>query len=71
MEVSGKLHAPAGLSLSQVPSILIRYEAIWAPEPVLMLWSREKFLASAGNQTPILQPVDMIARRSGKENIME
>jgi hypothetical protein len=29
----------------------------WASEQFCMLWRKEKFLASAGNQTPIVQPV--------------
>jgi hypothetical protein len=52
MEVSGQLHASAALPL--VPIVL---EAEWTPEPVSMLWSREKSLASARNQTLVIQPV--------------
>jgi hypothetical protein len=29
----------------------------WAPEPVWMLWSREKTDASVENRTPAVQPV--------------
>jgi hypothetical protein len=41
----------------QNPSVRMRYEAGWAPEPVYTLWSRDKSFASAGNQTPAVQPV--------------
>jgi hypothetical protein len=30
-------------------------EAWWTPEPVWVLWSKEKSLAPAGNQTPPIQ----------------
>jgi hypothetical protein len=34
-------------------SVPTGYEAGWAPEPVSMLWRRERFLFHAGNQIPI------------------
>jgi hypothetical protein len=37
----------------------IRYEAMWVPEPVSTLCSREKYLASTGNWTPAVQPVTL------------
>jgi hypothetical protein len=39
---------------SHVPTA---YEAGWDPEPVRILWSREKSLAPALNRTPTVQPV--------------
>jgi hypothetical protein len=56
MEVSGHLHAPVALLLGNVPSVPIGQEAVWAPERVWTLWSKEKFLALAGNRTPAVQP---------------
>jgi hypothetical protein len=35
----------------------IAWEARWAPEPVCTLWSREKYVAPAGNRTPAVEPV--------------
>jgi hypothetical protein len=52
MEASGQLHAPAALPPGKEPSVPIRYEAGWAPEPVLMQWWRQKFPAPAGTRTP-------------------
>jgi hypothetical protein len=52
MEVGGQLHAPAALPPGKDP----RYEAGWAPQPVWTRCLREKFPASAGIRTPIVQP---------------
>jgi hypothetical protein len=42
MEVGGQLHSPAPLPSGKDPSVLIRLESAWAPEPVSTLWnSRE------------------------------
>jgi hypothetical protein len=38
----------------------IRYEAGWAPELVWMPRLEEKSFASARDQTPVIQPVDII-----------
>jgi hypothetical protein len=53
MEVSGWLQVPTALLLviELNPVITIEYEAEWAPEPVWMLWRREKSFVSAGHQT--------------------
>jgi hypothetical protein len=56
MEVS-QLHAPAALPPGKEPSVPIGWEAGRTPEPVWTRWRREKFLALAGNRTPIVQPV--------------
>jgi hypothetical protein len=34
VEVSGQLHVPAALIPGKEPSVLIRQEVEWAPEPV-------------------------------------
>jgi hypothetical protein len=57
MEVNGQLHVPADLPPRIVPLISIGWETVWGPEPVWTPWWREKFPASAGTQTPIIQPV--------------
>jgi hypothetical protein len=57
MEVNDQLHAPAALFPWKEPPVPIVQEAALAPEPVWMLWSREKCLAPAGNPTPAAQPV--------------
>jgi hypothetical protein len=61
MEVSGHLYAMAALPPRKEP-----------PEPVGMLWSRQKFLNSAKNPTLAIQP---IARRytvwsNGRVNVI-
>jgi hypothetical protein len=42
MEVSSKLHNPAALFLAKESQVAPGQEARWAPEPVWMLWRREK-----------------------------
>ena len=51
MEVSDQHHAPAALppEITQVPIV---EDAGWAPETIWVIWSREKYVASAGIQTP-------------------
>jgi hypothetical protein len=56
MELSG-LHVSAALPSGMGPPVPIILEAGWASEPVWTLWSREKALVYAGNQTPAIQPV--------------
>jgi hypothetical protein len=56
MEVSGQLHVFATLVPEKEPPISIKWGAEWTLEPVLTLWSKEKSLASDGNQTSIFQP---------------
>jgi hypothetical protein len=56
MEMSGQLHDPVALPPGREYPVSIGVEAGWAPEPVWMLWGREKPLASAGNRTPVVQP---------------
>jgi hypothetical protein len=48
MDASRQIHAPAAL-----PPVPIEYESGWATETVRTLWTREEYLALAGNQTPI------------------
>jgi hypothetical protein len=57
MEVSGQLHAAAALPRGNSPRYPLNKEAGWAPYLVFTLWSREEFLAPAGNRTPAIQPV--------------
>jgi hypothetical protein len=42
MKVSGQLHDLAALSLGKEPPLSIIQEDRWVPEPVLILWRREK-----------------------------
>jgi hypothetical protein len=58
MEVSGQLHAPTYLSSRIEPPVPIGWEAGWGPEPVWMLWWKEKSFAPAGNRIPIVYPRD-------------
>jgi hypothetical protein len=53
MEVSGQLHALSALSPEKYPPV----PTGWVPEPVWMLWSREKNLNPAVNRTLVVQPV--------------
>jgi hypothetical protein len=49
MEASGQFHMPTALSSVKEPSVPTGQEAAWAPEPVWMLWRREKSLVPVGN----------------------
>jgi hypothetical protein len=40
-------------------------DADGAPEPVWALWSREKFLISAGDRTETVQPINIQTELSG------
>jgi hypothetical protein len=51
MEVSGQLHASAASPPGKELAVPIRYEAVWALEPVWTMKSTEKILAPAGNGT--------------------
>jgi len=42
-----------GTSAFVMYPVPIEQEAGWAPEPVWMLWRKEKILASAGNRTTV------------------
>jgi hypothetical protein len=59
MEVSGHFHAPAVLIPEKYSPIATGQEGGLPSEPVWSLCRREKdlFTASAGNRTPIVQPV--------------
>jgi hypothetical protein len=57
MKVSGPPHTPAALPLRKGPPVPIGDDTGWTPESVWTLWSREKSLAPARNQTPAIQPV--------------
>jgi hypothetical protein len=39
----------------------------WAPEQVWTLWSREKSLVPAGNQTPAIQPIAILTEVMNNE----
>jgi hypothetical protein len=51
VEVSGQLHTLATLLLGKDLLVLIAKQAGWV---ALTLWQREKSLAPAGNQTPVI-----------------
>ena len=51
MEVSGELHTPTALPSWKEHSVVIEYEAEWAPEQVWTLWRRAKCIVSVGNRT--------------------
>jgi hypothetical protein len=57
LDASGQFYAAAALNPGKEPAVLIALEMGWDPEPVWTLWNKEKSLASAGNQTPVIQPV--------------
>jgi hypothetical protein len=57
MEASGQLHAHAALPPRKESRVPSGQEAGWAPDPVWTLWSREKSLSPAGNQTRAVHPV--------------
>jgi hypothetical protein len=57
MEVSGELRALVALPSGKESLVPIGWEAGWASELVLMLWSREKSLIPVVNQTLAIQPV--------------
>jgi hypothetical protein len=57
MEVSAQLHALATLPPGKSAPAPIGQEAGWSPEPVWMMYRREKPLAPAGIQTQTIQPV--------------
>jgi hypothetical protein len=57
MKVSGQLNTPATLPLRKESPLPIGKEAGWATELVWMLWSGQKSLAPARNQTLAIQPV--------------
>jgi hypothetical protein len=56
MEVSGQLHALVALPMGEQPPVPIVEDAGWVPEPVWMLWSREKSRPSQ-EPTPAFHPV--------------
>jgi hypothetical protein len=58
MGVSGQRHAPATLYLrGKGPPVPIVQEAGWAPGPVWTQRLEEKFSASVGDRTPVVQSV--------------
>jgi hypothetical protein len=57
MEVSGQLHDTAASPPGKEPPVPIVLGAGWAPKPVWTLWSKEKTLVHAGNQTLVPQLV--------------
>jgi hypothetical protein len=59
MGVSGQRHAPAELYPRErtAPPVPIVQETGWASEPVWTQRLEEKFFASAGHRTPVVQSV--------------
>jgi len=55
MEVSSQIYVPATLTPAKEPPVSIGQESSWAPELIWTRWRREKFPASAGNRTPVVQ----------------
>jgi hypothetical protein len=68
--VSGQLHAPGALPRWKQPPAPIGYEAGGAPEPVWMMWSKEKSLVPAVNRTPAVQPVAIPTLRINKYRVV-
>lgn len=58
MVASGQLHVLAALPPGKESLVPIQQEAGWAPEPVWILWSTEKFLAPARNWNPATQSIN-------------
>jgi len=57
MEVSGQPYAPEALPPRKETPMPLGEEAGWTPETVWTRWRRKQIPASAGNRTPIVQPV--------------
>jgi hypothetical protein len=57
MWVSGQRHAPAALTPGERTPGTIGKESGWSLEPVWTQGLEEKSSASAGDRTPIVQPV--------------
>jgi hypothetical protein len=57
MEVSGRLHAQAALSLESEPPVPTIQEAGWAPGPVWTRGEEKNSQPLPGLETPTIQPV--------------
>jgi hypothetical protein len=64
MKMSGQLQAPAALSSGKDPQYPMNKRLGHRAD--LDVWSRETFLALAGNRTPAIQPVTISTETSGK-----
>jgi hypothetical protein len=56
MEVSDQLHATAALLQGKEPLVAIGWEAGLTPEPIWLLWRREKSLAMPGIEAQLSNP---------------
>jgi hypothetical protein len=56
MEVSGQLHALAYLTPGKEPLVLTGWDAGWTRAGMDIV-AKRKTHASAGNQTPVVQPI--------------
>jgi hypothetical protein len=73
--MSGPASRPGRFPQRKKSPVPIGYEAGWAPEPVWTLKSREKYFASGGNRTPVVQPLarrytDELSRLLSRGNIV-
>jgi hypothetical protein len=57
MEVNGQIHAPAALSPGKEAPVFIGWKVEWVPESSERCGLEKKFLAPAGNPTPVVQRV--------------